>query len=208
MRRKVFDKLVSAGGAVVVVVLLVAGGLAMWGYTFANSEVTSELSAQKITFPTAAELAHPQPFSTTKFAEITPGMVPYLKPYAGQELTTGSGAYTYANHFIAIHLQEIGAGQTYAQLSSKALALPRGSAAYTALESEVQKVFQGTTLRGLLLEAYGFSVFGQIALVGSIVCFALALVMALLVGLGLWHSRRAREDEEILASKSSTLRAA
>jgi hypothetical protein len=31
MRRRVFDNLVSAGGALIVVVLLVAGGLAMWG---------------------------------------------------------------------------------------------------------------------------------------------------------------------------------
>ena len=63
---------------------------------------------------------------------------------------------------------------TYAQLSAKAMALPPGSAAYTAAEQKVQTVFQGTTLRGLLLEAYGFSVFATIALWGAIASFTLA----------------------------------
>ena len=37
MRRKTFDLLVSTGGLVLAAVLLVAGGLLMWGYSFANS---------------------------------------------------------------------------------------------------------------------------------------------------------------------------
>ena len=45
--------------------------------------------------------------------EVTPGMIPYLAKYAGQQLTTGAQAEAYANHFIAVHLQEIGGGKTY-----------------------------------------------------------------------------------------------
>jgi len=193
MRRKVFDKLVSATGGVIVVVLLVAGGLAMWGYSFANSNVHNQLAEQRITFPPAAAFANAKPGT-----EITPGMIPYIRQYAGQALVTGQQAEAYADHFIAVHLQQIGGGQSYAQLSAEALALPKGSPAYAAQEAKVQAVFQGTTLRGLLLEAYAFGTFGQIALIGGIVCFALAGVMALLVGLGLWHSRRVREDAELL----------
>ena len=80
-----------------------------------------------------------------------------------------------------MHLQEIGGGKTYSQLSAEAMALPKGSPAYTAAEAKVQTVFQGTTLRGLLLEAYGFSLIADIAFWCAIAAFALAGVMAVLV---------------------------
>ena len=191
MRRKTFDMILTAGGAVLVVVLLAAGALGMWAYSFANSNVHDQLAEQKITFPPAAAFAHPKVGT-----EITPSMIPSVSQYAGQQLLTGAQAEAYANDFIAVHLQEIGGGLTYAQLSSQALALPKGSAAYTALEAKVQTVFQGTTLRGLLLEAYSFWTFGQIALVAAIVSFVLAGVMLVLSVLGFVHWRRVGEDAE------------
>ncbi len=194
MRRKVFDVLASAGGALIVVVLLVAGGLLMWGYSFANSNVHNQLSEQQITFPPATAFAHP-----VAGTEITPSMIPIVSQYAGKPLTTGAQAEVYADHFIAVHLKEIGGGKTYSQLSAAAMALPKGSAAYTAAEAKVQTVFQGTTLRGLLLEAYAFGTFGEIALIAGIAAFVLAVLMAILVALGFWHSRRAPEDAEILS---------
>jgi len=193
LKRRVFDVLVSAGGALVVVVLLVAGGLLMWAYSFANSSVHNQLAEQQITFPSRAEFATAKPGT-----EITPGMIPYLEQYAGQQLVTGQQAEAYADHFIAVHLQEIGGGLTYAQVSAKAFTLPKGSAAYAAEEATAQTLFQGTTLRGLLLEAYAFWTFGQIALWAGIAAFVLAGLMAILVGLGFWHSRRTPEDAEIL----------
>ena len=42
-----------------------------------------------------------------------------MRQYAGQQLTTGAQAETYADHFIAVHLKEIGGGKTYAQLSAR-----------------------------------------------------------------------------------------
>jgi hypothetical protein len=63
-------------------------------------------------------------------------------------------------------------------------------------------VFQGTTLRGLLLEAYGFSTFGLIALWAGIAAFILAGLMLLLVGFGFWHSRRVKADAELLRSEA------
>jgi hypothetical protein len=194
MRRRVFDILASAGGALIVVVLVVAGSLMLVGYNFANSNVHNQLAEQQITFPPAAAFAHP-----VAGTEITPSMVGTVSKYAGEPLTTGAQAQVYADDFIAVHLQEIGGGKTYAQLSAAALALPKGSAAYTAAEAKVQTVFQGTTLRGLLLEAYGFSVFGAIALWGAVAAFALAGLMALLVIFGIVHARRTDDEAELLA---------
>ena len=194
MRRKVFDKLASVGGVVVVIVLAVAGALLMFGYSFANNYVHTQLAEQQITFPTAAAFAHPDG------QEITKSMIPTVSQYAGQQLLTGAQAQVYANDFIAVHLQGIGGGKTYSQLSAEALALPKGSPAYTAAEAKAQSVFQGTTLRGLLLEAYGFSLIALIALWCAIAAFALAGVMAVLVGLGFAHARRAGDNEELMPS--------
>jgi hypothetical protein len=194
MRRKVFDKLASVGGVVVVIVLAVAGALLMFGYSFANNYVHTQLAEQQITFPSAAAFAHPDG------QEITKSMTPTVSQYAGQQLLTGAQAQVYANNFIGVHLQGIGGGKTYSQLSAEALALPKGSPAYTAAEAKAQSVFQGTTLRGLLLEAYGFSLIALIALWCAIAAFALAGVMAVLVGLGFAHARRTSDNEELMPS--------
>lgn len=192
MRRKVFDKLASVGGAIAVVALVIAGSLLMVGYAFANNYVHTQLAEQQITFPPATAFAHPDG------TEITTSMTPSVSQYAGQQLLTGQQAEVYANDFIAVHLKNIGGGKTYAQLSSAAMALPKGSPAYNAAEAKVQSVFQGTTLRGLLLEAYGFSLIATIAFWCGIAAFALAAVLAVLVALGWAHVWRTNEDEEML----------
>lgn len=195
MRRKVFDLLASAGGLVVVIVLLVAGGLLMWGYSFTNSSVHDQLARQQIFFPPKSAFEHPKAGT-----EITPSMIPSVSQYAGQQLLTGAQAKVYANDFIAVHLSEMPYNGVYAKLSSAARAAKPGSAEATKLESLVQTSFQGTTLRGLLLEAYAFSVFGTIAFWASIASFCLAFVMALLVGFGFYHSRRTPPEAELLTN--------
>jgi hypothetical protein len=183
MRRKVFDTLASAGGLLVVIMLLVAGGLATWGYNFANSSVKTQLAQQQIVFPTKGSPAL-----------ASPEIGPYLNQYAGQQLTTGAQAKAYADHFIAVHLSEMPYGGVYSKVSAAAQADPTNA----TLKAEVQTVFQGTTLRGLLLEAYAFSVFATLALWSAIAAFIGAIFMAALVALGFWHSRRVSEDAEIL----------
>ena len=191
MKRRTFDSILSLGGVVLTVVLVVAGALLMWGYTFANGQVHNQLAEQQITFPTAAAFAQAKPGT-----EITPGMLPYLQKYAGQPLTTGAQAEAYADHFIAVHLSEMPLGGVYSKVSAASLAAPTN----TALAAEVQTVFRGTTLRGLLLEAYAFSKFGQIALIAGISSFVLAGVMALLSVLGFIHLRKTQEDEDVLTT--------
>ncbi|HXQ60869.1 MAG TPA: hypothetical protein VN796_00975 [Acidimicrobiales bacterium] len=198
MKRKTFDMVLTAGGGVLVVVLLAAGALGMWGYSFANSNVHNQLAEQQITFPPAAAFAHPKAGT-----EITPSMIGTVSKYAGQPLVTGQQAEVYADDFIKVHLGEIGKGKTYAYWSGLALQQPKGSAAYAADEGISQTLFQGTTLRGLLLEAYAFGTFGQIALVASIASFILAAVMLVLTGFGLLHFRRVPEDAEFPATRAT-----
>ena len=185
MRRKVFDILASLGGLAIVVMLVVAGGLATWGYNFADSSVKTQLAQQQIVFPDKGSPAL-----------ASPEIGPYLNQYAGQKLTTGAQAKAYADHFIAVHLSEMPYKGVYSQVSAAARANPTD----TALAAEVQTSFQGTTLRGLLLEAYAFSVFATIAAWAAIASFLLAFLMAALVGVGFWHARRTPAEQEILAA--------
>src|SRR5277367_699720 len=138
MRRKTFDRILVASGAVVTAVLIVAGSLLTWGSSFIGSQVSNQLSAQKIFFPPSAAFAHAKVGT-----EITPSMIPSVSQYAGEQMTTGAQAEAYANHFIAVHIQTMGAGKTYSQLSAASLAQP----ANTALATTVSTVFKGETLR-------------------------------------------------------------
>jgi len=191
MRRKAFDTILTAGGFVLVVVLLVAGGLLLWGHSFANSNVHSQLAEQQITFPPKAVFANPPAGST----EITPAMKQYLYKYGGEQLLTGPQAKAYADHFIAVHLSEMPYNGVYATVSSASIAQPNNA----ALKAEVQTVFQGTTLRGLLLEAYAFWEIGHLALIAAICSFVLAAIMLVLSVLGLVQARRDSPSAEILA---------
>jgi hypothetical protein len=193
MSRKVFDKLTSAGGVVAVVMLVVAGGLLTWGHSFVNSNVHDQLAQQQISFPSHAAFAHAKAGT-----EITPSMIPSVSQFAGQQLLTGTQAEAYANHFIAVHLSEMPYGGVYSKVSAAAIAAPT-NAKLAALK---QTSFQGTTLRGLLLEAYAFSEIGAVMLVGAIASFILAAIMAALVGLGVWHAARVSEEERLLAPKA------
>jgi len=199
MSRKVFDILTSTGGVVVVVVLVVAGGLLTWGHSYANSNVRSQLAQQQIVFPPAAAFAHPKAGT-----EITPSMIGTVSKYAGQPLLDGQQAKVYANDFIAQHLAEMPFHGVYSKISGAALANPNNA----KLKGLEQASFQGTTLRGLLLEAYGFWKMGQLMLWGAIASFILAAVMSVLVGLGFWHSRHTTAEEPLLSPKAKVVPAA
>jgi hypothetical protein len=199
MRRKVFDLLVSMGGVMMVVVLAAAGGLLTWAWTYTNSTVHNQLAVQKIYFPPKAAFAHPKAGT-----EITPSMIPTVSQYAGQQVLTGPQAEVYANDFIAVHLSEMPYHGVYATISAAARAAKPGSAQAATLTALEQTSFQGTTLRGLLLEAYGFATFGLIAFWASIASFCLAFIMAVLVGFGFWHARRTPEQAELLRPVSKS----
>jgi hypothetical protein len=185
MRRKTFDTLVSGAGLLIAVVLLIAGSLGFWAYSFANSQVHDQLAAQQIYFPAAGSAAIAGPQFTA------------LQQYAGQQLTTGAQAEAYANHFIAVHLSEVAGGKTYSQVSALAQADPTN----TTLAGQVNTLFKGTTLRGMLLNAYAFWQIGQIALIASIVSFVAAFAFLVLSVFGIMHARRVPVEVEILAPR-------
>ena len=187
MRRRTFDYLVTAIGFGLTLVLLVAGGLAMWGYSFANSNVHDQLAAQQIYFPKLGSDA-------LKSNEIGP----YLNQYAGQQLVDGAQAKAYADHFIAVHLKEVAGGKTYSQVSTAAQADPTN----TALAGQANTLFKGEALRSMLLQAYAFWKIGQIALYAGIASFILAGLMLVLSVLGLLHLRRVDPAAEILPAKT------
>ncbi|HEU0239954.1 MAG TPA: hypothetical protein VFR11_11880 [Micromonosporaceae bacterium] len=189
MRRKTFDTLVSAVGLMLTLALLVAGGLLMWGYSFANSNVHDQLAAQQIYFPAKGSAA------------LKPAAIgPYLNQYAGQQLVTGAQAKAYADHFIAVHLSEVAGGKTYAQVSAAAQADPNNA----TLQAQVNTLFKGETLRGMLLNAYAFWKLGQIALFGAIVSFVLAAAMLALSALGIRHLRRTPAEAELMPARATS----
>lgn len=174
-QRKTIDAVFILLGLVATVVLLVIGGLVWWGYHFATTSVRSELSAQKIYFPAKGSPA------------LDPKEFPDLQKYAGQLVDNGPKAKAYANGFIGRHLEQVAGGQTYAEVSSQALKDPTNQ----KLQQQKQTLFQGETLRGLLLgDGYAYWTFGMLAQYAAIAAFAGAGVMALLVVLGWLHLSR------------------
>ena len=186
MRRKTFDALAVVGGLVLALVLAVGGGLLLWGHNVVNDQVHTQLAAQKIVFPAANNAAIKELPATDATA---------MKTYAGQLMTTGAQAQTYADHFIAVHLNKIGGGKTYSQLSAASMAQPKNA----ALAAQVQTVFKGETLRGLLLNAYGWWQMGQIMLISAFVAFGAAAVLLILSVLGWAHLRRTPAEAEIFS---------
>jgi len=183
MRRRTFDLLLSLGGLVLTVVLIVAGSLLMVGWRFAESNVHDRLAEQKIFFP---------PEGSEALA--SPEIGPYLNQYAGQQLVTGEQALAYADHFIGVHLSEVADGKTYSEVST----LARENPDDPELAGQAETLFRGTMLRGVLLDAYAFWKFGQIALLAGIIAFVLAGVMLILTILGFWHLRRVSPTDELL----------
>jgi hypothetical protein len=134
-------------------------GFAFWASSFATSTVHDQLAAQQIYFP-AANSAEITVLPKVDAAAMT--------QYAGQELLTGQQAQVYANNFINVHLGLIGNGQTYSQLSAAAQAAPTN----VKLAGEVATIFKGTTLRSMLLNAYGL---GQIGMFAGYAAIGLAI---------------------------------
>jgi hypothetical protein len=191
MRRKTFDAMVSTGGLVLAIVLVIAGALLVWAQNFADSNVKTQLVAQKIDFPAKGSPA----------LKADPEITKYVTPYAGQSVTNGKQAEVFADHYIKVHLSEVAGGQTYSEVSGQYLALSKSNPndpKLTALAGQRQTLFMGETLRGMLLNAYAFWKMGQIAGIAAIASFSAAGLMLLLSALGFWHLRRVSPEAEVL----------
>jgi hypothetical protein len=186
--RSAFDKLISWTGFALAVVLLGAGGLLTWAHVFIGDQVHQQLVMQDITMPSGQALTG-----------LPKADVNALKPYAGSTLDTGAEAKAFADHYILVHLNEASQGRTYDEVSGEFISMTdqqKASAKGQALGQLRQTMFMGDTLRGLLLYGYAFATMGVIAGIAAIVSFVGAAGLLLLVGLGLWHARRAADTVE------------
>lgn len=175
--RKTIDVTLTLLGAVLAAVLIVFGCLGWYAYHFATTQVRNELTAQKIYFPPKGSPA------------LSPAEFPGLQQYAGQQVDTGPKAKAFANEFMAKHLQAIAGGKTYAEISNELISDPTNP----VLQQQKQTLFQGETLRGLLLgSGYAYWTFGVIAGYAAIVSFIGAAIMIVLVLLGLRQIKRTR----------------
>lgn len=150
---------------VVAVFLLLIGGLALWAHSFMGNMVRTELAAQKIYFPAKGSPA------------LDPATYPGLQKYAGQLVDTPEKVKAYANEYIGQHLKEVAGGKVYAEVSAASMKDPDNK----ELQLQKQTLFQGETLRGVLLTSgYGFGTMGNIAGIVGYVALAASGAMAVL----------------------------
>jgi hypothetical protein len=186
MKRRTLDLIFATVGLIMAGLILTLGLILQNQANFAKNYVHNQLAEQKIVF-TPANALKPNESAAC------------LKANAGKPLTTGKQAECYANNYIRIHLGEVNNGQTYAQTSSQLRAITdTNSSAYQTLNGQVQTLFRGETLRGLLLTSYGFSIFGQRAQQAAWVCYAVALLLFLAAIAGYIHAATKRADQLIL----------
>jgi hypothetical protein len=191
MRRN--SHLAVIAGFALSAILLVAGGLLLWGSTYVHNTLQGQLAAQQIYFPPQAAFAHPKAGT-----EITPSMIPSVSQYAGQQLLTGQQAEAYADQFIAMHITNMTGGQTYAQLSAKALANPDN----TKLAAQVATVFKGEALRSMLLNAYGWWKVSQITYIAALGAFGLGGLTLIASLFGLTLGRKDEITHEAIPAES------
>lgn len=171
--RATIDKILIFFGTVAAIVLLAIGGLAWWASSFISEQVGSELSSQNIYFPEKGSQA------------LNPEEFPGLQQYAGQKVDNAPKAKAFADEFIAVHLTKVADGKTYSEVSTLANKNPTN----TQLQQQKATLFQGESLRGLLLNAYAFGTIGSIARLAAIVSLAAGAAMIVLVLFGLKHLR-------------------
>lgn len=159
LRNEVFMYL----AAIMTAVLLAVAGLAWWAHTFIGDMVRTELAAQKVYFPPKGSPA------------LDPATYPDLQQYAGQLVDTPEEAKAYANGFIGRHLAEVANGKVYSEVSTESMKDPDNK----TLQQQKQTLFQGETLRGILLTSgYGFGTIGEIAGIAAIIAVGLAALCA------------------------------
>ena len=159
------DQVFGILATVAAIALLAIGGLAWWAHSFTTDMVKGELAAQKIYFPEAGSKA----MSAEEY--------PDLQQYGGELVDTPEEAKAYANGYIGRHLKKIAGGKVYAEVSAESQKDP----ANETLQKQKTSLFQGETLRGMLLaNGYGFGTVGKIAKIAAFVAFVASGIMILL----------------------------
>jgi hypothetical protein len=143
---------IAAGAAAAMVVI---GIVSIIGGSYDHSVVHDQLAPQKISFPKPAEYAS-------------------LKPYAGQQVVNGTQAKLYANDQLGPDLNKVAGGKTYSQVSAEWIA---GGMKSATLAAERTTLFTGETLKGLLLNAWGWAQIGSIATLAGILLIVFGVIL-------------------------------
>lgn len=185
-------------GAGLTVFLFIVAGLLNFGYNFADKNVSDALVVQKVHFPEA---------DSGSMMALPDADQKAMMKYAGQLMSTGDMAKTYADHYIGVHMKGIAGGKVYEEVSGAYLvksAQLRANPTDAALKAEVaqleaqrQSLFMGNTLTGLLGFSYAFWQFGQIAKLSAGVALVGGILMLLLTIAGYLHLRRTDEGATI-----------
>jgi len=184
--RRVVDLLISWMGAVVAIVLIALGAAAIYGGSFAMDNVKDRLEPQNISFPPAEAM--------------TPEERAEVGQFAGQKVDTGREAEAFSR-YIGGHLAVVNDGKTYSETSSESRALAAKGEEQGLTKAEETKLaelqgatdtlFRGETLRSILLNSYGWWTVGQITLWAGIGAVIAGALLAVFVGLGFFHARKA-----------------
>jgi hypothetical protein len=162
---------IAAGAAAGMIVL---GIVSVVGGSYDHQVVRDQLGPQKIFFP-------------------KPASSPQLKRYAGQQVLTGAQARLYAEDQIGADMNKIAAGKTYSQVSEEWIATGMKN---EKLAGERTTLFMGETLKGLLLNAWGWAQIGSIAILAGILLIVFGSALFLLPVLNWWlNLRRAPQTE-------------
>jgi hypothetical protein len=132
--------------------------------------VHDQLTPQKIFFPAAA-------------ADLPAN----LKQYAGEQVDTGAEARAFADDYIGLHLKGIGKGRSYSEVSGEFMKDPSNE----QLAQQRQSLFMGESLRGVLLNAWGWGAVGQLATIAGVVLFVLGVILLAIPLLATSSARRA-----------------
>ena len=175
--RKLFTLTTVASGAAIGI--LIVGVLAIVAGIYTRDVVHDQLAPQKIYFPEEGEELPPE-----------------LNEYAGQLVDTGPEAKAYADDYIGAHLEGIGGGKSYSEVSSEFMKDPNNK----ELAQQRQTMFMGETLRGMLLNAWGWGTLATIATIAGVV---LILLGAALLAIPLLAAREAKREREASATVPS-----
>jgi hypothetical protein len=187
----------------VLTVAFVALGLVLNSQAnFSKNYVHDQLAEKQITFTPADGLLPNQK------------EVPCLVANAGEQLVTGKQAECYARYQIGHDLLTIDNGKTYFEdhyaayllglKAQQAVADHPGTPETEALVKQsaelsrkAEAIFDGETMRGLLLTAYGFSLLGDRGAAAAMACFIIAGVLAVGAGVSVAFGLRRKPSTAI-----------
>jgi hypothetical protein len=201
--------------SVLLVGALVVGGIAAYMGSFVRGNVADQLGSQQIVFTAAADLK-----PVEKAEDVVAGGC--LSRYGGTLMTTGDQARCYANHYIGLHTRESAItagfpGATYATLGAEQTKIRAEIAAaqteganpdaikalndkLTAAGNLRTTMQTSSTLRGQLLNAWGWDTFGMGIMVTGVALIAIALVFGAALVYELRTKSVAEEDAVVPAN--------